>query len=143
MKMSRVQVRKVRKKLSKIFSKNLALKTKKVLDFQGLSVGVVKLFSKDGSPCWARTSDIMINSLIAPQHSRLTHFDALLTLNASYSLFRLSPVEKGYSILFLGPSLYRAVGIGTIVKQNIIGLSLTRKKTKASNQMVTRFCLGS
>ena len=94
-----------------------------------------------GSPCWARTSDIMINSLIAPQHSRLTHFDALLTLNASYSLFRLSPVEKQYLIVFLGPSLYRAVGIGTTVKQNIIGLSLTRKKTKASNQMVTRFCL--
>ena len=49
------------------------------------------------------TSDIMINSLIAPQHSRLTHFDALLTLNASYSLFRLSPVEKQYLIVFLGP----------------------------------------
>ena len=87
------------------------------------------------------TSDIMINSLIAPQHSRLTHFDALLTLNASYSLFRLSPAAKQHSVVLLGPSLYRAVGIGTTVKQNIIGLSLTRKKTKASNQMVTRFCL--
>ena len=85
-------------------------------------------------------SDIMINSLIAPQHSRLTHFDALLTLNASYSLFRLSPVEKQYLIVFLGPSLYRAVGIGTTVKQNIIGLSQAKKITKSRPQMRSAFC---
>ena len=69
----------------------------------------------------------MINSLIAPQHSRLTHLDALLTLDSSYSLFRLSPIEKRYLIVFLGPPLYRAVVIDMTVKQNIVGLSSTRK----------------
>ena len=54
--------------------------------------------------------------------------------SASKLLIFAMSTQKGYSILFLGPSLYRAVGIGTTVKQNIIGLSLTRKKTKASNQ---------
>ena len=91
------------KSCQKIFSKNFALKTKKVLENQGLSAGVVKLSSKDGSPCWARTSDIMINShAYSRKYSRLSLLDASLTLVELYSLFSQPPVEKGYSILFLG-----------------------------------------
>ena len=36
------------------------------------------------------------------KYSRLSVLDALLTLNASYSLFSQSPVEKQYLIVFLG-----------------------------------------
>ena len=72
----------------------------------------------------------MINSLIAPQHSRLSVLDAMLTLERLYSLFRFSPVEKRYLIVFLGPPLYRAVGLGKTVKQDIVSLNSTRKKNK-------------
>ena len=96
-----------------------------------------------GSPCWARTSDIMINSHPAPQHSRPAHLDAMLTLNEPDSLFRLSPIEKQHLVVFLGPSLYRAVGIAMTVKQNIVGLSRSERKNKREQPFGYSLLFGS
>ena len=63
-------VRKCRRFKSKRFKKRcngervvfLPLKTRKALENQGLLCVVVFSYYIDGSPCWARTNDIVINS---------------------------------------------------------------------------------
>ena len=49
------------------------------------------------------TSDIRFYShAYSRKYSRLTHFDAPLTLTAPYSLFSQSPIAKQHSVVLLG-----------------------------------------
>ena len=76
------------------------------------------------------------------KYSRLCVLDAMLTLGRLYSLFSQSPVEKGYSILFLGrlPTSLSSIGENMDISYSVVGLSQTKRASKKSRSNDLLFC---
>ena len=76
------------------------------------------------------------------KYSRLTHLDALLTLDASYSLFSQSPVEKQHSVVFLGrlpTSLCSFAKKRVAVNRDEADRTLTKEPTKKAGHLTCFF----
>ena len=87
-----------------------------------------------GSPCWARTSDNLINSQDGYflKHSRMECFDATLTLNTRILLVSVISRRKTiHRIVFLGPSTSFARSVGEQLNADkVCGRSNPTRKTK-------------
>ena len=74
-----------------------------------------------------------ISHAYSRKYSRMKHFGASLTLNASYSLFSQSPVAKQHSVVLLG-RLPTSLSSGKKERVNVSYNIVDRRSTKGANE---------
>ena len=87
-----------------------------------------------------------ISHAYSRKYSRMKHFGASLTLNASYSLFSQSPVAKQHSVVLLGrlPTSHISVKKErTTVDREVVGWSQTRGANEKARGDCLRLFVGS